>query len=56
MGSWSCSFFFAPGAMLSMAMIPLSRYYSFSFSCLFSSSFLMYEITPFFTVDTYLWG
>ena len=54
------SSFFAPGAVLSMAMIPFSRVQGgwvllFFFFSLFSS-FLMYEITPFFTVDTYLWG
>ena len=60
MASWSSSFL-APGATLPVAMIPFSRVQGawvlfFSFFSLFSFSFLMYEITPFFTVDTYLWG
>ena len=53
-------FFFPPGATLSVAMIPFSRVQGgwvllFFFFSLFSS-FLMYEMTPFFTVDTYPWG
>ena len=52
--------FSAPGATLSVAMISLSRlqggWVSLFFVFLFFSSFLMYEITPFFTVDTCLWG
>ena len=52
--------FSAPGATLSVAMIPRSRlqggWVSLFFVFLFFPSFLMYEITPFFAVDTYLWG